>query len=1003
MKKKKSEKSIAHRYWKQFEDLSYALIKDRYKLQPKLEGKITERTHDGGYDGIIWFSDQSRGLNELFKILLESKLRTNNKTALPMNDFSKVMIIAVNMIADCVYISTNSFFSMLTLKQLDEYSRRTGLEIKTINLKDILSWVDQHKDWSFDDKEDELIKHLRQMASNVDMCNWPTIPEQTIKKQSDKLIGRERNIQRDKVLRLLSAKNGIYMCSGQAGMGKTMFFREVMHSYRKTPHETLTINLHNYPTSREVFVAFLSSIWGVGFSEICHMSYDELKEVTKYLGEELFPLEQQQSLISIINRPQCEYDKNHVINDAILVDYISRIFNPILRRIPHFIIIENAHNTTAGSLQFLLRIIKCLADNQITFLVEERTDFDETHALSLTQWQDFFYDLRRMSIFIFDIQLKPFSQNDCEEFIKSIDPICSSEKARSLAKIFGGIPLYLATGIDLIKDSDVYELWIPDASSIVEYEIAGVGYIEQAIKRFFTSSDVLTQRLLMLLALFDGRLDTIALNYFFSKEDIETLKALLHQSIYIHVDEACAVIKHELYYRCMQKLDYTTKRFLLQITDEANRFVCSELKDAPTVWRKRFEFAKLTNNANSIVDFWWDYTEYLRSLCETNLVLEILHFVYECNNQEQILLTDDQRYHLLSALTEAKITAGQGHSPEVSSYLSEMETSIHLYKLSGEKTSLRMASLLHSKCSIALSGGDYKKLKQYANDGMSLDSLKQYHLSRFYNYYALAVKHLENHEKCLNFLENHKDKMESDIEFQSVLNTNRASNYTGSDPKRALSYFKDIQQLRESSSLPPSLHHEHNIATMLFMCADIDAAEELCRKTWMNAYRTNDRVEEGRSLHLLGCIYWYKGDFSVATDWFSKSYQLFEHITHKTHVWRPAANLASLYFERESSYHPQGLFYAQIAVEHLLGSHITQINNINVSRENLHILYIGALTMLYKIWWYKPESKYIEKILTKITLPEFAYDFEAIKRENGVNSIFKDSAYWINGRVILKV
>lgn len=59
---------------------------------------------------MICFSGGTPGTENLYKVLLEAKLRSNNLRDLPLSDFSKTVIIAVNTIADKVYISTNAFF-----------------------------------------------------------------------------------------------------------------------------------------------------------------------------------------------------------------------------------------------------------------------------------------------------------------------------------------------------------------------------------------------------------------------------------------------------------------------------------------------------------------------------------------------------------------------------------------------------------------------------------------------------------------------------------------------------------------------------------------------------------------------------------------------------------------------------------------------------------------------------------------------------------------------------
>ena len=907
------------------------------------------------------------------------------------------------MIADRVYISTNAFFSLETLQHLNNYSHRTGLDIKTINLKDIISWVNQNPNWPTDNEKRELINNLREMASKINITKLPSLPAHAVfTSPSGELIGLERKMQLEKAKKLMNKMPSVLICSGQSGMGKTTFFKMLVASYDKYPYEAKTIDLHKYPTSREVFIAILSLVWGLEFAQLCNFGIAELAEITKYLGDELFPPEQQASLISLISRSQQEYEKNAMMNDTMLIDYISRIFNPILKRVSYIITVENAHDTTAHSLQFLIRIIKSL-EYKVIFLIEERTDFDLSPSLSQVEWKNFFSDLRRTKIFLHDIKLNPLTLDDSKEYIRRIDPTCTSEKSHYLAMLFGGVPLYISTGIDLVRNSTVYELWGAGSNSVIEHEIESIGHIEQAILRFYSSSDLLIQRLVVLLTLFDGSLNTDALTFFFHAEDIKILCASLHGSIYVYINESYAEIRHGLYLKCTQNLGLAKGTYLLEITNEANNYVCTRLSDNPTKWKKRLYFARLTNNAVSIHDFWQDYANHLKSLGEEHLVLDLLYFVYENNNHDRIDLTESQRYYLLSMLTETKILVGQGHTPEVLSYVSEMEASIKLERLPNNELALRKAILFHNKCNIFLSGGDYENLKLYASYGMSINPLELQHLSWFYRFYALALKHLVGLNKCLEFLEAHKEGMELDANFQFVLNTHRASKYAGWDPQEALKYFEEIRHLYQQLPKRVSLHNEHNIATMLFMCTDINKAEEICQNTWLKAYRTNDRIEEGRSLHLLGCIYWYKGDTIKAIEWFKKSYTMFESITQKTHVWRPAANLAGICFECQNSYHAEGFFYASKAAENLLEYHIPKINSTILADNDYSILYIGALTVLYYIWKYDSESEYINKLLTKITLHDFMRDFNIIKNSGGLADVLKNSSYFIKGRVILKV
>src|SRR5699024_1265506 len=125
----KASKSFAHTHWRAFEKLSLEIICDRYKEQTGVTSILTSSQNDGGYDGIITFPSKNQNATELYKVLLEAKLRSTNDHVLPLSDFSKTIIVAINTVADKVYISTNAYFSEETNRRWQTFSQRTGLSI----------------------------------------------------------------------------------------------------------------------------------------------------------------------------------------------------------------------------------------------------------------------------------------------------------------------------------------------------------------------------------------------------------------------------------------------------------------------------------------------------------------------------------------------------------------------------------------------------------------------------------------------------------------------------------------------------------------------------------------------------------------------------------------------------------------------------------------------------------------------------------------------------------
>ena len=90
--------SFAGEYWEEFEKLSLDILKTYMSENSEVNYSIkrTPNRKDGGYDGIIVITSDHDS-NEIYKLLSESKLRECSKKDLPMSDFSKALVIAVNL------------------------------------------------------------------------------------------------------------------------------------------------------------------------------------------------------------------------------------------------------------------------------------------------------------------------------------------------------------------------------------------------------------------------------------------------------------------------------------------------------------------------------------------------------------------------------------------------------------------------------------------------------------------------------------------------------------------------------------------------------------------------------------------------------------------------------------------------------------------------------------------------------------------------------------------
>lgn len=96
----KDNMSFATDNWEEFEKLSISILETYLPADSEISYSITHTPNrkDGGYDGLIIIASGNENIDQC-KILSESKLRELSNKDLPMSDFSKTLIIAINLMA----------------------------------------------------------------------------------------------------------------------------------------------------------------------------------------------------------------------------------------------------------------------------------------------------------------------------------------------------------------------------------------------------------------------------------------------------------------------------------------------------------------------------------------------------------------------------------------------------------------------------------------------------------------------------------------------------------------------------------------------------------------------------------------------------------------------------------------------------------------------------------------------------------------------------------------
>ena len=128
--------------WRDFEDLIFSILYDILKTQYEdVKGIQTRACKDGGFDGRFYLpSKDSFLLDSEINMVFEVKLRSDKRKDLPLSEFSKAIIISINMAANALTIATNLNFSKLTTDLLLLFSNKTGLIINKLSGNEIRKW-----------------------------------------------------------------------------------------------------------------------------------------------------------------------------------------------------------------------------------------------------------------------------------------------------------------------------------------------------------------------------------------------------------------------------------------------------------------------------------------------------------------------------------------------------------------------------------------------------------------------------------------------------------------------------------------------------------------------------------------------------------------------------------------------------------------------------------------------------------------------------------------------
>lgn len=250
--------------WKEWELLAYEYVKNIIKDSEIHAEKHTADSHDLGFDGIWLIRSDDRALMKL--VLMEAKYRTS-QSSLPLNDCAKAIIIAFNLSASQLYIVTNIPFAPQTKENVIKFQKSINLEITCVNGNDLKKFICQNKA--------RLRKHckiseefLTNLTQNIVVDQSPVLFSQTPPLAPDYICVPARQTQITQISDGLILQKSIYIISGKAGSGKSVFCDKIRELLTQKNFDSRIIDLSLCVNSRVLYLTILENIWGVKLESI---------------------------------------------------------------------------------------------------------------------------------------------------------------------------------------------------------------------------------------------------------------------------------------------------------------------------------------------------------------------------------------------------------------------------------------------------------------------------------------------------------------------------------------------------------------------------------------------------------------------------------------------------------------------------------------------------------------------------------------------------------------
>lgn len=1013
-KKQASEiKTFAQKYSTEFEELLLEIINDTLKCNYQIDySKNTCAKNDGGYDGYCILKTKDA---EEITSLLEAKLRSCFKD-LPLSDFSKSVIIAINIDADCIVVGTNLYFSDTSVEQLKNFIDKTGLEIRTVDYKDIQTWINENPNkCTYFNQEliDNLIidveKNSTAAARSLSLLDNSEF--EFAKENEIEIYGSDRKEIRSSIVKELSKAPRSFVITGEKGIGKNALINSIIYRLnhnndvgKKTVYSIKRVDLSQISSKNDFIYNIISELWGCNYSDTVDFMNQLGNKKYKEFIEGLIPQKTFNALMALADSKKASVDLE------VFYSYISSLYNKTFnnKRVQRVFYFYNTEYTNSEILKNVLIFIRKMSRSVSIFLCLQTKMLDGSTTDVFKDFCTSVYECEGITKY----EMKEWKSCDSISFVKGYTTDKTiTDNANTIIDYFGNNPACIKAGIEMIE-CDKLNLTLISKNSIGIDKVFSFQKIKSAFFKAKSNMRPVQLKMLYLLIFINEKLhfnflrEVIGLDEDELNEEANAMPFIKYEDNHLHwKDRFFGDLFAENDDRFMT---LSEERQLLN--NIINNISLLSLKQ----FRQNFVLLKVylkLGKHSQAKELSLKYIEELKAQeqdAELYRVTDMLiqHNLFNPDKYRSIMLRIEYMRSALKIGMNVEDTDFDARYKELADIMKQV--------LTGDDPSEEINALLGEFYYISaiyhLTHSEYKKMYEDCISGLTaLEKIKTIAAMNLKGELcancAVSIKHLFNIEACVSYLESNEavgkePAIKETLKYQISYHTHHASLYTGNDPQRALDEFLSIEQLCKEYSQEAYLHNLHNISSMQFSLKRYDEAFKNAKKVQRQSYEYNISVEFGRSQNVLGGLMWKNQSYEEAKQHFKNSYEHFEKHRHNTHMWAPLTNLATLCAEIKDK---DAYYYAKMCFDFLVKNHIDKIKNAKISDNNIPKVLVAILMLLHDIEISPNKVGEIDRYIQKLPNVDIKALYDKYIKDKPMCQIFKGTAYNCDGIVILKV